>query len=1184
MASLRPLISNLYHFGLPRLSSHRLPLSAAGPHLRPVAPYLRFRCCDDGGSTTSIERDEEKWRREPRKRGEVRIIVRLDHQVEFGEHVAVLGSSEELGSWKKRVPMEWTEQGWVRELDLCENETMEFKFVIVSKGEKGMAWEEGSNRVLRVPESGVYDLVCRWNNTEEAVDLLAVERGENVEGEVGGDVYTIENYGNVVESEASPFVEQWQGREASFMRSNEHRNAETQRRWDTEGVDGIALQLVEGDRNARNWWRKLEVVRSLLVGNCIEPLTYLAIYLKWINTGQIPCFEDGGHHRPNRHAEISRIIFCELERMTYAKNTSFKDVLVIRKIHPCLPSFKSEFTTSVPLTRVRDIAHRSDIPHDLKQEIKHTIQNKLHRNAGPEDLIATEAMLAKITKTPGEYSQAFVEQFKIFHCELIDFFNAGSLTAHLGSIKDSMDEQSLELLNLFLERKRSLEELSEERPFVKSAGVDILMPVLESLTNLRSMIVKGLDSGLRNDAPDAAIAMRQKWRLCEIGLEEYSFVLLSRFLNELEAMGGSSWLTNNANSRQIDTWNNPLDALIVGIRQVGFSGWRKEECNAIENDILAWKLKGLSDREGSEDGKYIWALRLKSTIDRARRLTEEFSEALLEIFPDKVEKLGRALGIPPNSVRTYTEAEIRAGVMFQVSKLCTPLLKALRTSLGLLGWDVIVPGVAHGTILQVESITPGSLPSSIAGPVIIVVKKADGDEEVKAAGSNISGVILLQELPHLSHLGVRARQENIVFVTCEDGDIVAQIQALEGKYVRLEASGTQVDISSSSYKDYEWDLRLTEDLSGGGSSMTKDSTSLPFPCDVLLSYLADMRLKRNFSVKIPASVLELSQVDIDSSGAKATSCANLAALSSISKKVHSDQGVPASFEVPAGVVIPFGSMESSLRQSGSLDTFLSLIEKIETAHLDSGDLERICFELQALISAQAPSQETLKSVGKILPANARLIARSSANVEDLAGMSAAGLYESIPNVSLSNPAAFGAAVGHVWASLYTRRAILSRRFAGVPQKVALMAVLVQEMLSPSLSFVLHTVSPLDHDPELLVAEIASGLGETLASGTRGVPWRLSCGKFNDKVTTLAFANFSDELLVLESGPADGDVMRVTVEYSKKSLTIDPIFRKQLGQRLCSIGFFLEQQLGCPQDIEGCVVGNEIFIVQTRPQP
>ena len=44
---------------------------------------------------------------------------------------------------------------------------------------------------------------------------------------------------------------------------------------------------------------------------------------------------------------------------------------------------------------------RNDIPQDLKREIKHTNQNKLHRNAGPEDLVATETMLGRITANPG---------------------------------------------------------------------------------------------------------------------------------------------------------------------------------------------------------------------------------------------------------------------------------------------------------------------------------------------------------------------------------------------------------------------------------------------------------------------------------------------------------------------------------------------------------------------------------------------------------------------------------------------------------------------------------------------------------------------------------------------------------------------------------------------------------------
>ncbi|XP_020594481.1 phosphoglucan, water dikinase, chloroplastic-like, partial [Phalaenopsis equestris] len=89
----------------------------------------------------------------------------------------------------------------------------------------------------------------------------------------------------------------------------------------------------------------------------------------------------------------------------------------------------------------------------------------------------------------------------------------------------------------------------------------------------------------------------------------------------------------------------------------------------------------------------------------------------------------------------------------------------------------------HFLSVQVDSLNPSSLPSFIEGPVILAIKKANGDEEVKAAGSNIVGVILSQELPHLSHLGVRARQEKVVFVTCEDEEEIAKFQALEGKSV-----------------------------------------------------------------------------------------------------------------------------------------------------------------------------------------------------------------------------------------------------------------------------------------------------------------------------------------------------------------------------------------------------------------
>ena len=75
----------------------------------------------------------------------------------------------------------------------------------------------------------------------------------------------------------------------------------------------------------------------------------------------------------------------------------------------------------------------------MRQEIKHTIQNKLHRCAGPEDLVATEAMLAKLTAPGTDYPEEFVEEFRIFHRELKDFFNASTVTDRLDRLLNEGD-------------------------------------------------------------------------------------------------------------------------------------------------------------------------------------------------------------------------------------------------------------------------------------------------------------------------------------------------------------------------------------------------------------------------------------------------------------------------------------------------------------------------------------------------------------------------------------------------------------------------------------------------------------------------------------------------------------------------------------------------------------------------
>ncbi|GJP30882.1 hypothetical protein CLOM_g7209 [Closterium sp. NIES-68] len=1214
----------------------------------------------------------------------VKVRFNLPIQVKFGESIAVVGSADWLGSWSDPKALDWSEAGWSVTLDAPAGQEVEFKFVIVKNG-KAAVWEDGPNRKVTVPgvdpRGKEFNADVDWNKTtatlswevtkedsEESFNGAPVgDSGSDSEGELS----SAEDGG---ELEESAFAQKWAGRGVEFMRSNAHKS-ERRGRWDTTGLDGPAKKLVEADKGAGNWWRKLETVEQLLLpverSQRLDAMIYASIYLQWINTGQIPCVEDGGHRRPNRHAEISRRIFRWLEKEgTRGSALSSEEIVVMRKIHPRLPAFSADFTASVPLTRIRDIAHRNDIPHNLKQEIKHTIQNKLHRNAGPEDLVATELLLRRVTRTPGEYSEAFVQQLKLFYAELKDFFNASSLTELLESIRPSLDDTGTAMLENFLACKQNVDALpssalgidqgayggaeagSSQPQSLQGAPsgrpTDVLMSALHSLTGLRAVLLYSLESGLRNDAPDDSIAMRQKWRLSEICLEEYFFVLLSRFLNELfDEEGGdraAEGMAGEIRMGQLGHVGVALGAAVLGLRHLGLSGWNQAECFCLENELASWQAAGIGGSTGvaSEHDLRWWALRLKASLDRMRRLTEAFTEATLELFFQPSQKLGHALGIEENAVRTFAEAEIRSSVVFQLAKLTSLLLRVMRSVLGAEGWDVLVPGTAVGKLVEVERIDPDLL-ATLQGEegLVLLVQRAEGDEEVKAAGANLKAVVLLQELPHLSHLAVRARQEGVLLMTCEDENRVADLRSAVGSRIRLEAGveGVKVTTGSAAVDQHPSSSSASKAATTSGSSSS--SSSGKSEDEVWLQALKPQPIRVQ-EARLP--VLPLHEAQLATCGAKAHACAKLEGLSVASTFAGAD------FSVPRSAVITFGVMDEAITASNRRTLFHRLVASLDDQNLHGNSLDEACTQIRTLLEESPLPPAFFRTLSYIFPANARLIVRSSANVEDLAGMSGAGLYDSIPDVTLSDPATFGRAVASVWASLFTRRAVLSRRAAGVRQSDAAMAVLVQELISPpDLSFVLHTkgigagaggalvvpsprissgkssgggssngngasasasvaaVAPGSPAPaDFLSAEVAPGLGETLASGTRGTAWRFAVGKSDSSVRILAFANFSEKIIMAPAAAgvsagrnagatsgggggaavaaAGGGVVMQAVDYSGQLLSTSPDAQVVLAKKLAAVGSFLEDRFGTPQDIEGCVVGDKIFVVQSRPQP
>jgi phosphoglucan,water dikinase len=193
----------------------------------------------------------------------VHLHLRLDHQVQFGDHVVLLGSTKELGSWKTNVPLKWTQNGWVRDFHFKggEGDHLEFKFIIVNK-DGTLLWEAGDNRVLNLPATaGHFQTVATWNTTHQAMELLPFNQQQDHHNSHNNN----DNHKEAAtasppppsEAGSSPFVGEWQGKSISFMQSNQHHSNEAQRTWDTSGLQGLPLKLVQGDQSARNWWRKV---------------------------------------------------------------------------------------------------------------------------------------------------------------------------------------------------------------------------------------------------------------------------------------------------------------------------------------------------------------------------------------------------------------------------------------------------------------------------------------------------------------------------------------------------------------------------------------------------------------------------------------------------------------------------------------------------------------------------------------------------------------------------------------------------------------------------------------------------------------------------------------------------------------------------------------------------------------
>jgi phosphoglucan,water dikinase len=855
-------------------------------------------------------------------------------------------------------------------------------------------------------------------------------------------------------------------------------------------ADTLSARIIAAHGEQQSWRQRLNWIQEIVSAPDFRPspeqLAALAIYLRFLASGEVSCEEDGQHFRPNHHAGAALSIEDRLETVTAPE-----DKWMLRKIHPWLPSYSSEFQRHEPLTRIRDIAHRNDIPKDLKQEIEHRLQNKLHRCAGPEDFKTSSEILDRITAPGTDYSPDFVEQFRQFHDELSEFFNASTLDQRLQDLLPSLSQKDAAQARAFLRLKAKR----------KHSDADLL-ELLKQLTALREHLSRLI--------PRAVGEGRQRLRLTDIALDDYAFALLSDAANRFDS----------------HDWNGLLGALETALANVRLSGIERPECSAILSELQAWTL----DFDPSQ-GFHL--LRLKATLERARRITDRYSGRVLTLFPPRVTALGRALGVAEHAIAIFCEGDIRANVIFQVAKLVEAAQRDIRTLLKLSPWATVVPGESSGRLIKCATLQALSKRDQ---SVIVLLESAEGDEEIPA---NIRGILLAHPIPHLSHLGVRARQAGVPLSTREDNGGLSQFDSVLDSLVRFQVTADDVLLGP-----------------------TESGADLNIPAH------------QDFRVTVPPvdlsqrkGLVPLAEATAACCGAKAASAARLLTLAEKSAGL---------FRAPRGLVLPFGLMQQCLEQDPANEKrYLTQQRLLGDAGRE--DLVAILKTLRSIVSALSIPAEVYAQIQRFFGATTRLAVRSSANGEDLENLASAGLYDSRVGVPASDSAD---AIRDVWASLWTERATMSRTQNAIPHPGIRMAVLIQEMVEPELSFIMHTANHVSGDRNLASVELAVGLGETLASATQpGMPYRMRCNRSTGDTSLTACASYSQ---ALRTETKEGTTAEL-IDYSTIPLSADSPAAAALGRRLAKVAEFLETAFGCPQDVEGVVSGGNIHIVQTRPQ-
>jgi rifampicin phosphotransferase len=281
----------------------------------------------------------------------------------------------------------------------------------------------------------------------------------------------------------------------------------------------------------------------------------------------------------------------------------------------------------------------------------------------------------------------------------------------------------------------------------------------------------------------------------------------------------------------------------------------------------------------------------------------------------------------------------------------------------------------------------------------------------------------------------------------------------------------------------------------------------------------------------------------------------------------------AGFRVPPGFHVTTGAYLDFLSSGGLGEKLLAAMSVVDAS--DPGTFEAAAIRIGELFAERPVPAATAAVVGEAYVAlgdGALPVAvRSSATVEDLADLSAAGQHDTYLNVQ--GEAAVIDAVRRCWASLWSARAIGYRARRGISPDDVSIAVVVQRLVPAEAAGVMFTIDPVDRARDTVVVSANWGLGESVVSGDV-TPDVAVIGRESGALVSYQLGG--KEVMTVADGAG-------TLETETPAdLRSAPVLSPDQAGELARLGLAIEKLYGQPMDVEWARADGELSVVQARP--